>query len=260
MIGEAADANFLVHAAWAQSRVSGMTVSSTRGVTVVDSGLACDTFNCVLAGAADGGDRGRPRSPPRSRTSPESAVRSPGGSARRTGPPTSARASRRAGLAAAEGELAMRRRAWARSRRRTRRRRISSSSASRRPRSSRTSRAVNAANWTPPDTNVLRFYALAASVLLSRESPLPLLRRPRPGARRWRRCELAIGGGVARIYNVATLDRFRRRGFASACCAARWRRRAPPAFARVPPGVPGRRRRLPPPGLREFGTITEYKP
>src|SRR6187397_1707288 len=51
-LSDAADANFLVHAAWAQRRLAGMRV--IRGaVTLVDSGLACDTFNCVLAARLD---------------------------------------------------------------------------------------------------------------------------------------------------------------------------------------------------------------
>jgi len=258
MIGEAADANFLVHAAWAQSRVPGMTVSATRGVTVVDSGLACDTFNCILAARltaetaaaaiaaalAHFAGVGRPFSwwvGPSDRPADLGARLEA------------------AGLAAAEGELAMSASLGA----------LPAADAPpaelviervATPAQLSDFAAVNAANWTPPDTNVLRFYALAASVLLSRESPLRFF-VGRVGREAVATLELAIGGGVAGIYNVATVDRFRRRGFASAMLrrALEEARAAGlrTAFLQASPDGVGVYRRQ---GFAQFGTITEYKP
>jgi ribosomal protein S18 acetylase RimI-like enzyme len=256
-IAEAADANFLVHAAWAPSRVPGMSVSSTRGVTVVDSGLVCDTFNCILA----------------ARLTAETADAAIGAALAhfgRVGRPFSwwvGPADRpsdlgsrleAAGLVAAAGELAM------------------SASLEAGPADDSPAElaieavatpaqlsdfaAVNAANWSPPDTNVLRFYAAAASVLLSRESPIRFF-VGRVNREPVATFELAIGGGVGGIYNVATLERFRRRGYASAMMrraleeakAARLRAAVLQASA---DGVGVYRRQ----GFSEFGRITEYKP
>jgi ribosomal protein S18 acetylase RimI-like enzyme len=258
-IAESADGNFLVHAGWVQRRVSGMTVSSTRGVTVVDSGLACDTFNCVLAArlepsATDAAiasalahfvDAGRPFSwwvGPADRPADLGARLEA------------------AGLAAAEGELAM---AVALDR--------PLSDAAPAPADLAIERvatpaqladfaAVNAANWSPPDTNVLRFYAAAASSLLSRESPFRYF-VGRVSGEPVATLELTLGGGVGGIYNVATLERFRRRGYASTLVRrALEEARAAGLHAAVlqasSDGVGVYRRQ----GFREFGRITEYKP
>jgi ribosomal protein S18 acetylase RimI-like enzyme len=258
-IAEAADANFLVHASWAQQRVAGMTASSTLGVTVVDSGLPCDTFNCVLAArlepaAADRSIRaaiahfevaGRPFSwwvGPADR--PEDL---------------GARLAA-AGLAAAEGELAMSADLGA-----------AASDANPVPSELAIERvaapaqladfaAVNAANWTPIDTDVLRFYASAGSILLSRDSPFRFF-VGRVAREPVATLELTIGGGVAGVYNVATVERFRRRGYASAMVrrALEEARAAglPAAVLQASADGVGVYRRQ---GFREFGRITEYKP
>ena len=44
-IAAAADANFVVHATWAPQRAAGMRTWARPILTLVDSGLACDTFN-----------------------------------------------------------------------------------------------------------------------------------------------------------------------------------------------------------------------
>ncbi|HEX4439556.1 MAG TPA: GNAT family N-acetyltransferase [Thermoanaerobaculia bacterium] len=260
LIAEAADANFLVHAAWVQSRVPGMTASSARGVTVVDSGLACDTFNCILAARletagtdaaiasalAHFGDVGRPFSwwvGPTDRPADLGMRLLAAGLAAAEGElamSVELDAPRPDDVASVPGELAIERVAT--------------------PAQLSDFAAVNAANWSPPDANVLRFYAAAASVLLSRESPFRCF-VGRVGGEPVATLELAIGGGVGGIYNVATVARFRRRGFASAMMRrALDEARAAGLHAAVlqaaPDGV-GVYRRL---GFREFGRITEYKP
>jgi ribosomal protein S18 acetylase RimI-like enzyme len=234
-----------------------MTVSSTRGVTVVDSGLACDTFNCILA----------------ARLTPEnmdSAIDAALGHFSRVGRPFSwwvgpadrpadlGERLEAAGLAAAEGELAMSAQLDALPAAEETPAELSIERVAT-PAQLADFAAVDAANWSPPDTNVLRFYALAASVLLSRESPFRFF-VGRVAREPVATLELALGGGVGGIYNVATLERFRRRGFASAMMRrALEEARAAGLRAAVlqasPDGVGVYRRH----GFEEFGTITEYK-
>lgn len=258
-IAESADANFLVHAAWAQSRVPGMSASSARGVTVVDSGLPCDTFNCILAARLEP-------------SAADQAIRAAIGHFEDAGRPFSwwvgpadrprdlgARLAA-AGLTAAEGEFAM---SVDLDTRAPDPAPVSSDLAIERvatPAQLADFAAINAANWSPPDTNVLRFYAAAATVLLSRESPFRYY-VGRVAGEPVATLELTIGGGVGGIYNVATVERFRRRGYASAMM----RRAMEEALASnlhvavlqaSPEGVGVYRRQ----GFREFGTITEYKP
>ena len=257
-LSDAADANFLVHAAWAQRRLAGMRVIRS-GVTLVDSGLPCDTFNCILAarltvGIADAAIEGA-LAHFRAAGRPFSWWVGPADR-----PADLAARLEAAGLRAAEAELAMSVRAEA-----------ALSAAPPAPSELSIERvatrsqladfaAVNAANWSPPDQNVIRFYALAAASLLSAASPLRYF-VGRIGREPVATVELAVGGGVAGIYNVATRDAFRRRGFASAMMAhaledahAAGLRTA--VLQAAPDGV-GVYRRL---GFAEFGTIREYKP
>ena len=46
-LAEAADANFVTHAGWLQRRLPGMKVIDQPDLTLVDSGLTCDTFNFI---------------------------------------------------------------------------------------------------------------------------------------------------------------------------------------------------------------------
>ena len=48
-LAAAADVNFVTHAGWVQRHLASMTVSERHGLTVIDSGLPCDTFNFVSA-------------------------------------------------------------------------------------------------------------------------------------------------------------------------------------------------------------------
>jgi GNAT superfamily N-acetyltransferase len=86
--------------------------------------------------------------------------------------------------------------------------------------------AVVAAVFEPPDPAVVRFYRLAAAVLLAPGSPSTLFvgyldRRPVATV------QLHLAAGVAGIYDVVTLAPFRRRGIGAAMThAALWRGRA----------------------------------
>ena len=46
-LADAADANFVVHTSWVPERVPGMRVTIEPQIVLVDSGLACDTFNFI---------------------------------------------------------------------------------------------------------------------------------------------------------------------------------------------------------------------
>jgi ribosomal protein S18 acetylase RimI-like enzyme len=258
-IAEAADANFLVHAAWAQRRVSEMRVVDAGGVTVVDSGLPCDTFNCILASrlTAESADRAIAEALAHFRDAgrPFSWWVGPADRPADLGARLEA-----AGLAASEGELAMSAA-------------LDAPLPDAAPGSAELAiervttaaqladfAAVNAANWSPPDANVVGFYAAAAAALLSPESPFRYF-VGRAAGEPAATLELAIGGGVGGIYNVATLERFRRRGYASAMMHnALEEARAeglPAAVLQASPDGVGVYSRQ---GFREFGKITEYKP
>jgi len=257
-LSDSADANFLVHAAWAQRRLAGMRVIRS-GVTLVDSGLPCDTFNCILAarltvGIADAAIDGA-LAHFRAAGRPFSWWVGPADRPSDLGTRLEA-----AGLRRAEAELAMSVRIEA-----------ALAAASPPPSELTVERvatrsqlaefaAVNAANWTPPDENVVRFYALAAASLLSAASPLRYFVGRVAGAP-VATVELATGGGVAGIYNVATVEASRRRRYASAMIVrALEDARAEglrTAVLQAAPDAVGIYRRL---GFKEFGTITEYKP
>ncbi len=118
---------------------------------------------------------------------------------------------------------------------------------------------IAAANWSPPDTQVMDFYRLAEAALLAPESPHWLylgLLDVLPIAT----AELTLGGGVAGLYNISTVNAYRGRGIGSVLVYA------PLAEARAagyetailqaaPDGV-GVYQRL---GFTPFGTVTEYK-
>lgn len=256
-LAQAADANFVTHASWTPSRVPGMVVRDEPDLVLVDSGLACDTFNFVLRARLDGGT---------------AATRIAGalGHFRRVGRPFSwwvgpadlpadlGDLLEAQGVVRAESELAM------------------AASLARLPGESppagleiRRVRTpveladfarVNAANWSPPDEDVVRFHDRTATVTLSAGAPqwfyvgyfegMPVAA-----------AELTLGGGVAGLYGISTLASFRRRGFGRAltlrplldACAAGLRHAVLQASA---DGAPVYRRL----GFEAFGEITEYKP
>jgi ribosomal protein S18 acetylase RimI-like enzyme len=75
--------------------------------------------------------------------------------------------------------------------------------------------AVIAANWDPPDSHVIAFYAQATPALLQANCPMRLLVGYLDG-QPVSTSEVFIGAEVAGIYSVATKREFRRRGLGSA--------------------------------------------
>lgn len=70
---------------------------------------------------------------------------------------------------------------------------------------------VTAANWSPPDRHVLAFYEAASAELLSRGSPFRFY-VGRIDGQAVAGAEVVVTGRVAGLYNVSTLEGFRRRG------------------------------------------------
>ena len=257
-LAEAADENFVVHVSFVPARVAGMHVRADAELVVADSGLACDTFNFVC----------------RARLVAESAaarVREAIDYFRHAGRPFSwwvgpadrpaelGQLLAEAGLATAETELAMAADLSTlpedvRSPDGLHIRRVRTAS------ELRDFARLSAANWSPPDHHILRFYELAASALLA------------PGAPQWlyvgyldgepvATAELTVGGGVVGLYNISTQATYRRRGIGTAltlqplsdALAAGYRTGVLQAAA----DAVGVYRRV---GFEPFGDITEYKP
>jgi ribosomal protein S18 acetylase RimI-like enzyme len=210
---EAAEANMVRHMGWAHERIPGMSVVADEGLTRIDSGLMTDTFNVVC--------RARLTDDSRDRRIAEVTdyFRSVGrpfswwvGPADR--PHDLGVALMRTGLMEAESEASM-----------------AADLRSLPPPESlptglgiervRTEEQVRAFGMTlfggnvSPDLPDLRFYEIAAPVLLSEECPLWFYLgyvNGEPVAT----CEMTLGGGVVGLYNVSTLESHRRRGIAGA--------------------------------------------
>jgi ribosomal protein S18 acetylase RimI-like enzyme len=119
---------------------------------------------------------------------------------------------------------------------------------------------IVAANWTPPDPEVCRFYELAAPVRLTRDAPQWLYVGYLAGAP-VATAELTVGGGVAGLYNICTLADYRRRGIGTALTLqplldARKSGVHTGVLQAAADGV-GIYTRI---GFQRFGDITEYKP
>lgn len=255
-LAAAADANLVAHISRVHERTPGMRVIAAPDLVLADSGLPCDTFNVVCRArlaesaaperirAAAGHFAGRPFSwwvGPADRPDGLGALL------------------QRAGLLPADTEQAMAADLAA----------LGSGDPSpggldiRRERTAAQLHdfaAIVAAGWTPPDADVLRFYERAAPALLAGDSPLWLYvgyLEDTPVAT----AQLTLGGGVVGLYNVITVEGYRRRGFGTAMTLrplldgrARGERiailQASPAGAGVYARV----------GFTTFGRITEYKP
>jgi ribosomal protein S18 acetylase RimI-like enzyme len=119
---------------------------------------------------------------------------------------------------------------------------------------------IIAANSTPPDPMVLRFYELAAPHLLSPDAPQWLYvgyLADEPVAT----AELTVGGGVVGLYNISTLESRRRRGIGTALTLrplldARARGYHTAVLQASADGV-GVYARV---GFEPFGRIAEHKP
>lgn len=119
---------------------------------------------------------------------------------------------------------------------------------------------INAANWSPPDAQVVRFYQLATGALFAHHAPQWLylgLLDVIPVAT----AELTLGGGVAGLYNISTVKAYRGRGIGTAVTyapllEARDLGLTTAILQAAPDGV-GVYHRL---GFTPFGTVTEFKP
>lgn len=254
----AANTNLVTHFSWVQHQTTGMHIIENPNLVLVDSGLPCDTYNAVC----------------RAQLIPETAANqiqqaidyfaranrpfswwlNPGDQPENLG-----QLLMDAGLQPAETELAMAAD-------------LSQLQISDQPPADlqihrvRTAAQLQdfahivAANWNPPDVQVLRFYELAAPLLLKPDCPLwfyvgYLDSIPVASS------ELTVGGGVVGLYNICTLESYRRRGFGMALTLqplldARSQGhntailQASDAGSRIYARV----------GFETFGHITEYKP
>ena len=255
-LAAAADANFVAHAGWVQQQTPDMRVVDATDLVLVDSGLPCDTFNLV----------GRARLAPDTASErirwavdyfagarrPFSWWLGPGDQPPELGDLLSA-----AGLQRAETELAMAAdltslRAGALSPERLQIRRARTPAEIR--------HFADALSSTPRDPQVVRFYDLAAPALLADDSPLWLY-VGYLGEVPVATAELAVAGGVVGLYNISTLEDYRRRGFGSALTLrplldARSLGYRAAVLQAASAGVSMYTRI----GFEPFGRITEYKP
>jgi ribosomal protein S18 acetylase RimI-like enzyme len=252
----AADENLATHFTWVQRQTAGMRASLEDDLVRTECGMDCDTFNAVCRARL---------------AAPRSAARIREAIAWFAGRPFSwwvgpadepgdlGRRLEDAGLAASESELAM----------------AASLSTLRddgaEPGGLEIRRVetgaelsdfarINAANWSPPDRDVVRFYELAAPILLAPGSPIRLY-VGYAGGEAVAASELTVGGGVAGLYGISTLASHRRRGFGTALTLrplldARAEGLALAVLQASDAGA-GVYRRI---GFEEFGGITEYKP
>jgi ribosomal protein S18 acetylase RimI-like enzyme len=254
----AADENLVAHAGWLARRMEGMRVLADEQLVIVDSGLPCDTFNFVLRARLEPATaEGRIREALehfREARRPFSWWVGPVDRPRNLGGLLLA-----AGLERAEGELAM----------------AADLAALPPPGPAppglhiepavsaaqlRDFASLNAANWTPPDAQVGRFYERGATLLLSKESPLRFYVGYLEGVP-VATSEATIAGGVVGLYNLSTQAACRRRGIGTAMTLrplldARANGLTTAILQAAPEGV-GLYRRL---GFVPIGEITEYKP
>lgn len=253
----AADDNLLAHAIHATRSIPEARLEITAELTMVDSGLPCDTFNFVCRSRLS-----VVTAPQRIREAleffavtgnPFSWWLTPGYT-----PVDLPRHLEAAGLAPAETELAM---ILA----------LSDLAEPEMPASLEIRRVrtradldrfarLSAGNWSPPDRQVIEYFSLTQAAFLSPDCQRWLylgLVRGEPVAT----AELTVGGGVVGLYNISTLGAYRGQGIGSAMTAAplieaRWAGHRTAILQASADGA-GIYRRL---GFQQFGTITEFKP
>ena len=254
----AATDNLAMHFTWVAQGTAGMRVVADDALTWVDSGLVCDTFNAVC----------RARLTEENTANAIRTVISHFAEAQRPfswwvtpgdTPDDLVAQLQDAGLAHAETEIAMAADLTQLF--------LSLPSATalqiHRVRTSTELRdyaRVVAANWFPPDENVLQYYEIAAPLLLASDS-LSWLYVGYVGDTAVAASELTVGGGVVGLYNICTLDDYRGRGFGTAMTAQPLRdaQAAGHATAILQAGAMGVNvyARL---GFTAFGEVSEYKP
>ena len=256
-LAESAVANFVRHVSWGPTRTPGLEVRVEPELVLADSGLPSDTFNCVcrarlpvdrvgaaIAAVLDHFARA---------ARPFSWWVSPGDEPADLG----ARLVD-AGLVGTEAELAMA----------VDLDRLAASPAPSGLTVRRASTAaelghfarVTAANWSPPDRHVFRYYALIEAALLDPASPQRYYvgyLDDQPVAV----SEMTVAGGLVGLYNIATIASSRRRGFGTALTLhplleARNEGFRTGVLQAAEAGV-GMYRRI---GFEAFGDITEYQP
>jgi ribosomal protein S18 acetylase RimI-like enzyme len=253
-----ADAVFVTHVTWSLDRTPGMLTRVRPELVLADSGLPCDTFNFVCRARLDETDA---RAHALVAVSHFANARRPFswwiGPADR--PTNLADILRQIGLEEAETELAMVLRLDV----------LGDAVPSvpgltvRRVRAATeldTFARLSAANWDPPDQQVLAFYQRTAPALLSAQAPQRLYLGYLDGEP-VATAEATVHAGTVGLFNIATRPAFRGRGIGSMMT---WQplRDARDAgcdlgvLQAAPAGV-GIYRRL---GFASFGEITEYKP
>jgi len=257
-LAAAADENFIVHISWAQQRTAGMTVIDDGQLLLTDSGLPTDTFNiiCRTRLASD-------EAPARIAATLAYFQQVDRPFCWWVGPADQpanlGELLRNAGLIQAETELAMavdlttlHRFHLAPEGLEVRRVRTPAEMAD--------FALVNAANWSPPDPYAIQYFQLTANSLLGGDSPQwfyvgYLTGQPVAAS------ELTIGGGVVGMYNVCTLEAYRRRGFGMALTLRPLLDAQAAGYGvgvlQAARGGVGIYERI---GFRAFGGITEYKP
>ena len=258
-LAHAADANFVVHAGWPVQRLSAGWVDERSDLVLIDSGMPCDTFNIICRARLEA-ERARRRVHAavdhfRTVGRPFSWWVGPGDQP--VGLPALLEA---VGLTAAESELAM---AVPLSE-------LEEAAAGldpgltvervRTPAALATFARLCAANWTPPDPWVERYYHLNAAALLEDDCPLWLYlgrRHGEPVAI----AEVTVTGDVAGLYNLFTLPAHRGQGIGSALTVhplldARAHGCRTAVLQAAAAGVHIYERA----GFRAYGNVTEYKP
>jgi ribosomal protein S18 acetylase RimI-like enzyme len=257
-VAERADENFVVHATWAVERTGGMASRVSPQLVVADSGLACDTFNFICRARLDPGSASGAAANAvayfEERRRPFSWWVGPADR-----PDDLGRVLEALGLEPAETELAMAlplgelpRRAPSIAGLEVRR--ITQAA------ELEVFAELSAANWTPPDADVISFYRLAAGTLLRHDSPQWLYLGYLEGVP-VATAEAAVAEGTAGLYNISTRSPYRGRGIGSMMT---WRPLHDAlalgcdlgVLQAAPEGVSIYRRL----GFRSFGDITEFKP
>lgn len=252
-IAAAADANFVVHATWAPQRAAGMRTWMRPILTLVDSGLACDTFNIACCARL-------PANEARQHIGAALDFFAAGSNqfswwvGPADQPQWLGELLLDAGLARAESELAMA---------------ISLAELPAVPqlpdglqiqRATTVDQLKAFALTVTPDAEPARFYQLTAQALLTPDCPQQFFlgfMKGMPVAT----LEATLAGGVAGLYNITTHASWRGRGLASTMTLhtlqEAHRRGAGAGVLQAAAAGIGVYRRL---GFEAFGEIVEYKP